>query len=221
MVKENPAGLEKQIAHTVVQPTDKTKSQVDALLKEYSEIFENKLGTMSNIYAKLKLKKDVSPKFHRSRPIPFALRETVAQELNRLESEGVLKKVEHSKWAAPIVPIPKKDGKVRICGDYKVTINQAIDIDQYPLPRLADLFATLTKGKYFTKLDLSQAYQQMQLEETSAQYLTINSHQGLYQQTRLPFGVASAPATFQRAMDTILQGVKGTICYIDDILVTG
>ena len=211
----------KQIAHTSVQPTIKAKPQLDALLKEYSEIFENKLGTMCNIYAELKLKKNVSPKFHRPRPIPFALREAVAQELNRLVNEGVLKKVEHSKWAAPIVPVPKKDGKIRICGDYKVTINQAIDIDQYPLPRPADLFATLTNGQHFSKLDLSQAYQQMRLEETSAQYLTINTHQGLYQQTRLPFGVASAPAIFQKAMDTILQGVEGTICYIDDILVTG
>ena len=145
----------KQIAHTIVQPTNQTKSQLDALLKEYNEIFENKLGTMSNIYAELKLKKDVSPKFHKPRPIPFSLHEAVAQELNKLEKEGVLKKVEHSRWAAPIVPVPKKDGTVRICGDYKVTINNA------PLPRPADLFATLTNGKYFTKLDLSQAYQQM------------------------------------------------------------
>ena len=61
----------------------------------------------------------------------------------------------------------------------------------------------------------------MRLEETSAQYLTINTHQGLYQQTRLSFGVASALAIFQRAMDTILQGVDGTKCYIDEILVTG
>ena len=115
----------------------------------------------------------------------------------------------------------KKDGKVRICGDYKATINKPIDIDQYLLPRPADFFATSTNGKLFSKLDLSQAYQQMRLEETSVQYFTINTHQGLYQQTRLSFGVASAPAIFQQAMDTILQGVDGTICYIDDILVTG
>ena len=81
--------------------------------------------------------------------------------------------MEHSKSAAPIVPVSKKDGKFRICGDYKVTINGAIDIDQYLLPRPSDLFATLTNGKLFSKLDLSQAYQQMRLEETSAQYLRL------------------------------------------------
>ena len=105
-------------------------------------------------------------------------------------------KVKHSKWAAPIVSVPKKDGKVWMCRDYKVMVNQAIDIDQYPLPRLADQFATLINGKRFSKLNLSQAYQQMLLEETSAQYLTVNTYQGLYQQTCLSFGVASAPAPY-------------------------
>ena len=160
----------------------------------------------------MKLKEDASPKFFRPRPIPFALREPVEQELNRLEQEGILKKVVHSNWAAPIVPVPKKDGKIGICGDYKVTINQAIDVDQYPLPWPVDLFATLAKGKSFSKLDLSQVYQQMRLDEKLAQYLTINTHMGMYQYTRLPFGVASVPAIFQRAMDEILQGVEGTVC---------
>lgn len=125
----------------------------------------------------------------------------------------------HCEWAAPIDPVPKKDGEVQLCGDYKVTINAALDVDQHPLPRPEDLFATLAKGKVFSKLDLSQAYQQMLLESNSEKSLTINTHLGLYQYTRLPFGVASAPAMFQRAMDIILAGIPGVICYIDDILV--
>ena len=117
----------------------------------------------------------------------------------------------HSEWAAPIVAVPKKDGKFRICGDYKVTVNQALEIDQYPLPKPEDLFATLAGGKKFTKLDLSQAYQQLVLEDDSRKYLTINTHRGLYCYTRLPFGVASAPAMFQQVMDTILQGIPNVI----------
>ena len=93
-------------------------------------------------------------------------------------------------------------------------------MDQHPLPRPEELFATLANGKAFTKTDLSQAYQQMQLEESSVQYLTINTPMGLYQYTWLPFGVTSAPAIFQRTMDMILQGLDGVICYIDNILVT-
>ena len=67
--------------------------------------------------------------------VPFALKEGIEWELDQLEGIGVLKKVSYSDWAAPIVPVPKKDGSVRICGDYKVTINPVLDIDQYPLPK--------------------------------------------------------------------------------------
>ena len=97
----------------------------------------------------------------------------------------------------------------------------SVDVDQYPLPKLDDHFATLAGGKKFTKLDLSQAYQQLELDEDSSQYVTVNTHRGLYRFTRLPFGVASAPALFQQLMDTMLQGIPHVICYIDDILVTG
>ena len=143
------------------------------------------------------------------------------KELDRLEQEGVIKKVDHSEWAAPIVVVPKGDGQIRICGDYKVTVNGVLDVDQYPLPKPEDLFASLVGGQKFSKLDLSQAYQQMCLEEESQKFVTINTHKGLYRYTRLPFGVASAPALFQKTMDIILQGMKHVMCYIDDILVTG
>ncbi len=100
-------------------------------------------------------------------------------------------------------------------------MNQALTVDQYPLPKPEELFATLANGHKFTKLDLRQAYLQMELDESSRPYVTINTHQGLYQYTRLPFGIASAPAIFQRLMENILQGIPSVVCYIDDILVTG
>ncbi len=102
-----------------------------------------------------------------------------------------------------------------------MTVNPVMDVEQYPLPKPQDLFATLAGGQKFTKLDLSEAYLQLRLSEESQRYTTINTHRGLFQYTCLPFGVASAPALFQKSMDFILQGVSGVICYIDDILVTG
>lgn len=78
----------------------------------------------------------------------------VEEELTRLENVGVLKKVDFSEWAAPIVTVSKQDGKVRVCGDYEVTVNLVLEVDQYPLPRPEDLFATLAGGKYFSTLDL-------------------------------------------------------------------
>ena len=72
--------------------------------------------------------------------------------------------------------IPKKDKTVRICGDYKVTLNQLIDMDRYPLPTAEDIFATLAGGKQFTTLDLSHAYTRLEVEDTSKEYLTLNTH---------------------------------------------
>ena len=94
-------------------------------------------------------------------------------------------------------------------------------MDQYALPKVEDFLATLANGKKFTKLDLMQAYLQLALHPESKTYCTINTHSGLYQFNRLPFGIASAPAQFQEVMDNILQGVPGAICYIDDVLITG
>ena len=81
--------------------------------------------------------------------------------------------------------------------------------------------ACLTGGCKFSKLDLSSAYQQMILDEASRPYVTINTQKGLYRYLRLPFGVASAQAVFQKAMDALLQGLPHVICYLDDILVMG
>ncbi len=130
------------------------------------------------------------PKFFRPRSVPFAIREAVGEELDRLETAGILEKVSYAEWAAPIVAVPKKDGKFRICGDYKVTINPVLETNQHPLPKPEELFATLADGSKFTKFDLSQAYTQIRLDNTSAGYVTVNTHKGLYKYKRLPYGVA-------------------------------
>ena len=84
-----------------------------------------------------------------------------------------------------------------------------------------DLVSALSGGKLFTKLDMSNAYLQLPLEEKSKEYLVVNTHKGLFKYNRLPFGISSAPVIFQRCMDTLLQGIPSVICYIDDILLTG
>ena len=213
-----PLNLDLQTINSVLQTNVPT---LENLLENYQKLFNDELGKIQPYQAKLKVRPDAQPKFFKARPVPFANKPAIEQELDRLEGMGAIVKIPHSEWAAPIVPVPKKDGKFRLCGDYKVTVNQALDMDQYPLPKPDDLFASLAGGKQFTKLDLSQAYQQLQLDEDSVKYATINTHRGLYQVNRLPFGIASAPAMFQQLMDTILQGIPHVICYIDDILVTG
>ena len=89
----------------------------------------------------------------------------------------------------------------------------------YPLPNAEDLFATLAGGEIFSKLDLSNAYQQLELTEESQKHLTINTQKGVYAYQRLPFGIATAPSIFQAVMDQIQQGMANVVCYLDDILI--
>lgn len=198
-----------------------TEKELGDLLSKCGDIFGEELGRMEHFKAKLSVKADATPKFYKPQPVPLALREAVGQELDRLESRGILQKIPYSEWAAPNVVVPKPGGKLRLCGDYKVTVNQALEPDKYPLPKPEDLFTVLTGGDKFSKLDLREAYMQMELEEESRKYVAINTHQGLYQFTRVPYGISSAPTLFQKTMDTILQGKKKVICYIDVILITG
>ena len=138
---------------------------------------------MKHVRAHLSLRDGANTRFCHPRPVPFAIKETVGRELDRLEATGILRKVDHSDWAVPIVPVPKKDGTIRVCGDFKVTINPMLQVDQYPLPNLNELMASLAGGKHFTKLDLTAAYQQMVLDDESTKLVTLNTHKGLYECT--------------------------------------
>ena len=101
-----------------------------------------------------------------------------------------------------------------------MTVNPVVDVDQYPLPTAEDIFATLAGGQHFSKLDLSHAYNQLELDDRSKDLLTINTHKGLYRPNRLHYGISSAPAIFQRTMDQIVAGLPGMACYLDDVIIT-
>lgn len=197
------------------------KSQLDSLLLKHSELFEEGYEGMKGFEAHITMKEGARPIFIKPRRVPYALKDKIENELDKLEKHGVIVKTERSNWASPIVVIPKADKSVRICGDYKVTINQSVEDEQYPLPTTQDLYASLTGSKVFSKLDLSHAYAQLSVDKESLEYLTINTHKGLYSYTKLPYGVKSAPKIFQSKMDQILQGIEKCVCKQDDILIGG
>ncbi|XP_063544559.1 uncharacterized protein K02A2.6-like [Cydia strobilella] len=198
-----------------------TSNIIRELEKRYASVFLDKLGKFNKYKVSLQLKENAKPVFIRARPIAFALRDKVDKEIDRLLSVGVLKPVDHSQYASPIVPVLKRNGAIRICVDYSTGVNKQLVVDQYPLPTVTELFAKLYGGKQFTKLDLSNAYNQFELDEKSQELTSVNTHRGLFTYTRMVFGLSSAPAVFQRAMEGVLAGVPGTLCLLDDVLVTG
>lgn len=169
--------------------------------------------------AKIELKENVQPIFKKKRNVPFASLEKIDEELDRLVKTGILTKVEYSQWAAPTVYVKKKSGEIRVCADFSTGLNAAIKDYHYPLPSPEEVFTKLNGGKFFSKIDLSEAYLQVPVDEESSRLLCINTHKGLYKFQRLPFGIKVAPAIFQQIMDTMLGGLDFTIAYLDDILI--
>ena len=157
------------------------------VLEQHNTVFKPELGRIKGVEARLHINPEAQPRFYKLRSVPYALRQKVEQELDRLEEARVIVPTQHSDWAAPIVPVVKTNGSVRICGDYKLTANTATKTESYPLPRIEDLFASLVRGNVFSKLYLSHAYLQLPLAEESQPLLTVNTHKGLYRYLRLPF----------------------------------
>lgn len=194
----------------------------DVLKNKFPDVFKAGLGKFNKTKAKLYLKEDAIPVFCRPRNIPMALKEKVEKELDNLVKNNILTPVQFSDWATPIVPVLKKHcDEVRICGDFKITLNPMLHVDTYPIPKIDNLFAVLKAGKYFSKIDLSQAYAQVELEEESKKLTTLNTHKGLFQMNRLPYGVSSSPGIFQRLIEQVFAGMNNVVTFLDDILITG
>nr|XP_022905220.1 uncharacterized protein K02A2.6-like [Onthophagus taurus] len=188
---------------------------------KYNKLFEPTLGKIPNTKCNLNLKKETKPTFIRPRPVPYALKERIEAEIDRLEKLEIIEKTTYSEWGSPIVPVVKPSGEIRLCADYKATINKNLEDDNYPIPRIDDLFSKLGGGKYFCTLDINQAYLHMEVTEESSKIQTITTHKGNYLVKRLMFGTKIAPNVWQRFMDQVLIELEGVSCFFDDIVVQG
>ena len=156
-----------------------------------------------------------------ARRVPFPLMSKVAAELDRLENEGIIQKVEHpTDWCAPMVPVIKRNGSVRVCVDLQ-KLNKAVKREHFMLPNLDDISPRLAGSSVFTKLDASSGFHQIPLHANSYELTTFITPFGRYCFKRIPFGITSAPEIFQRKMTELLSGLPGVEVIIDDILVHG
>lgn len=199
------------------------KKLLDPLLKKHASVFEGELGRFKHNKIHLALKEDTVPKFCKPRKIPLAFKEKVEAELDRLESSGIISKAPSSEaeWGTPLVPVLKKDSSLRLCADYRVTVNPFLMDDRHPFPVIEEIFAALHGGRYFSKLDLKNAYYQLEVDDETKKLLAWSTHRGVYWMNRLPFGTKPACSVFQGTLERVLQGCRGTVVYLDDVLVSG
>ena len=133
--------------------------RLEEILQKHSPLFGEGLGALQGTKARIHVDPTATPMFHKARPVPYALRENIEQDLERLQKARTIEPIQYSEWATPIVPVMKNDGTVRVCGDYKLTVNKVSKLDGYPIPKLDDLYTKLAGGQTFTELDLSHAYE--------------------------------------------------------------
>ena len=189
------------------------------VLDKFSEYLSSDFQSSVQQPVSLNMLPGATPVFSRARPIPVKLRDQVKLELQRLVETGKLTKVFSSDYASPIVVCFKKNGDVRICGDFSVHINKHLDPVQSPLPTVDDVMSRTGRATVFSQIDLMNAFLQLPLDEVSKQFTTINTSEGLFTYNYLPFGLCASPGIFQAFITKILNGIDDIIVYQDDILI--
>lgn len=209
------------VCHQVKQLSKNAEPNSELLAKQameqFPELFKEGLGRFNKSSASMTLKQDAKAVFIRARPPPFAAMKPIEEEILRGVHEGVYQATEYSDFAAPIVVVKKKSGKIRICGDYSTGLNDALEPNKFPLPTADQIFTALTGCEIFSVIDLSDAFLQVPLDVTASKLLTINTHLGLFNVTRLQPGVKTAPGIFQEITSKMLCGIKA-FAFIDDIV---
>ena len=187
---------------------------------QYPALFTG-LGTFKGEYT-IKLKPDAQPfSLFTPRNVPIPLRDKVKQELHRMESIGVISRVNvPTPWCAAMVVVPKPNGTVRICVDLK-PLNESVMREVHPMPKVDVTLAQLNGAKVFSKLDTNSGFWQVPLAKESRLLTTFITPHGRFCFNKLPFGITSAPEHFQRRMSEILDGLPGVVCHVDDVLVSG
>ena len=142
----------------------------------------------------------------------------MAKELDEMKQNGIIEP-SSSEWSAPIVVVPKKDGNIRLCVDFR-KLNAVTPMDAYPMPRIDELIDRLGKAKFITTLDLARGYWQVPMSRKDREKTAFTTLKGLFQFRVMPFGLNGAPATFQRMMDSLLRDLESiAAAYIDDIII--
>jgi transposase InsO family protein len=193
-----------------------------AMIQMYPDTFsqhEDDIGHTDVVRHRIELTNSL-PFKQRHRRIPPSMFEEVRNHLHQLLAAGIIRR-SHSPWASPVVLCRKKDGKLRMCIDFRALNDRTIK-DSYALPRIEEILDSLSGNEYFSVLDMKSGYHQVELEEEHKERTAFTvGPLGFYEFNRLPFGLSNSPATYQRLMEECLGDLNLTICfiYLDDVII--
>ncbi|XP_062557714.1 uncharacterized protein K02A2.6-like [Armigeres subalbatus] len=203
---------------------DKTAKQLEVLkvgfdISSVSGSGPTGFPKIKGIVVEIPINESIQPVQQGYRRAPIALEGKIYDKLKSLLDLDIIEKVHGpSAWVSPMVPILKSSGEVRICVDMR-RANQAILRESHPLPLIDEILGGLGNANKFTKLDIKEAYHQLELSEKSREITTFITKYGLFRYKRVMFGICCAPELFQKVMDTIVAGLEGVVVYLDDILI--
>ncbi|XP_038075576.1 uncharacterized protein K02A2.6-like [Patiria miniata] len=200
------------------QPKDPNDNYAN-LLHEYGDIFEG-LGCLPGMHTII-IDETAQPVVHACRKVPFALHNGLKRELERMESLGVISRVdEPTDWVNSLVVVKKKNGDIRVCMDPR-DLNRAIKREHYKMPTREEVMSQFAGASYYSKLDASQGFWQLQLDDKSSRLCTFNTPFGRFRYTRLPFGISSAPEVYHKTVHQIFESIDGVSTFADDIIIYG
>ena len=213
----------------VIRPGERLKRALDCIGKVDSKLLEviqnqaevfmaDKWDIGCTSLAKHHIKTNGEPINLKPFRQPMHLEEKIMETIKNLYDNNIIRKC-NSPWNTPLICVWKKEKKdIRICLDFR-RLNAITERQAFPMPNVDEMLDALGGAKYFSSIDLGNAYYQVELDEESQEKTAFSTKQGQYCFTRMPFGIAAAPGTFQEMMTKVVGGIKGATVYLDDILV--
>ena len=197
---------------------ENVQEDVKKLKIKYDDIFKGR-GKLKHYTAKLYVKPNAVPVYQKMRRHPYHIREAIRKEIYRLEKEGVIEKVNGpQEWASNLVVTPKKNGDVRLCLDARL-VNTVIEREKHPIPTLESIVDDMNGSIYFSKLDMKEAYNQIELAEQSRYLTNFHTDEGLMRYTRLCYGINNAFEQFQKGLDQNIGKIKNVKFISDDLII--
>lgn len=197
---DNTAGNNTRFEDVINPKLDRSaKDSVLTVLSEFEDVFEATVGHTNVVTHTINTGNSTPIKHAHARRLPYAFRDEADRQIKEMLAQGIIRP-STSPWSNPIVLVKKRSGELRFCVDYR-KLNQVTLNDSHPIPNIADILDSLGEATYFSTLDLRSGYWQISVDPGDRSKTAFVTSSGLFEFNRMSFGLKTAPATFQRAME--------------------